>query len=478
MNLTIQSPAETANFSSYKKAITFILQSLTLEVTKHTGESRIMTEEPKGNDSSMIIAQALDEMKKELGSKFDPDKINLAELERRTGISRAKLRRIKSNGFTEKPNGNTGRSRQSTVISGYSGVINGYLSSGVTNSVVIFERIRNLGYRGSLSTVKRYVASHKSLVPAKRQAVDPQGNRGRRYETGPGESYQMDWGFVNVTDHNGDTYQAACFAMICHHCGERYIEFFPNATQESLFIGMIHAFMYMGIPRYILTDNMKSVVVRRDVEGHPIWNHDYEVFMKAVGFMTKLCKPRHPFTKGAVERLVRFVKDNFLAGRTFLNVTDLNYEALRWCSEQNGRYHRAIDCIPAEKHARECLNVVTPLERTLDIAFYLCPERKISFDGFVNYEGHRFGVPYWYTRHTCRLCRDQDIIYIYSDDLSKVLTSHDVTWSKHDSYCHDQYTKVLPEEVPSVPVKTLIRQLEPAQHDSGFSKFNFDREDL
>ena len=48
----------------------------------------------------------------------------------------------------------------------------------------------------------------------------------------------MDWGFVNIEQDNGTTYRAACFAMICHHCGERYIEFFPNARLENLFIGM------------------------------------------------------------------------------------------------------------------------------------------------------------------------------------------------------------------------------------------------
>jgi hypothetical protein len=47
----------------------------------------------------------------------------------------------------------------------------------------------------------------------------------------------MDWGFVNVDTGHGDPYKVACFAMICHHCGERYIEFFPNAKQENLFIG-------------------------------------------------------------------------------------------------------------------------------------------------------------------------------------------------------------------------------------------------
>lgn len=104
---------------------------------------------------------------------------------------------------------------------------------------------------------------------------------------------------------------------------------------------MLHAFKYMGIPKTVLTDNMKSVVIKRDSDGRPIWNHDYEVFMKVVGFETRLCKPYHPFTKGKVERLVQFVKGHFLAGRTFMNVTDLNEQALNWCNGQNSAYHKA-----------------------------------------------------------------------------------------------------------------------------------------
>ena len=68
----------------------------------------------------------------------------------------------------------------------------------------------------------------------------------------------MDWGFVNVDTDNNTSYKVACFAMICHHCGERYIEFFPNAKQENLFIGMIHAFKRIGVPDHVLTDNMKN----------------------------------------------------------------------------------------------------------------------------------------------------------------------------------------------------------------------------
>ena len=194
-----------------------------------------------------------------------------------------------------------------------------------------------MGFLGGLTTVKDYT-SHKHLIPAKRLLVAPQVSR--RFTTELGDAYQMDWGFTKVLDYDGREYTAACFAMVCHHCGHRYVEFFPNAKQENLFIGMIHAFGYMGIPKYVLTDNMKIMVLHRDFEGYPVWQN-YASFMKTVGFQTKLCKPRHPFTKGKVERLVRFVKEIFLVGRVFWNITDLNRAALKWCNRQNSTYHNA-----------------------------------------------------------------------------------------------------------------------------------------
>ena len=434
-----------------------------------------MTKENKHNDLHEILTQALNELKNEMGEKFDINKVNLAELERRTGITRGKLRTLKANNFEVKPHGLTGKpSNNHSKISGFTGTINDLLSKGITNTAVIFDRIKEQGYKGSLSSVKDYVNSNKHLVPAKRHLVAPQGNRGKRYETEPGESYQMDWGFVTVETANGQSYKIACFAMICHHCGQRYIEFFPNAKQENLFIGMIHAFIYMGIPKYVLTDNMKSVVIKRDDHGKPIWQKDYELFMNNLGFETKLCKPRHPFTKGAVERLVRFVKENFLPGRVFNEITDLNYDALSWCNRQNAAYHRSVDCVPNDKHTLQCLRKAPLLQETVELCYYLCPERQISFDGFVSFEGRRFGVPYWYTEKTCRVKRDGYVLYIYDSNMTKTLTTHDVTWGRRDSICRDQYAIEQPEEEPSAPVKVRIKQISPPNYDQGFSRFNFE----
>lgn len=135
------------------------------------------------NDLTVTLTQALQDIKKEQGEDFSPETVNLAELQRRTGISRAKLRRLKSNNFKEKPHGLTGTKAAKTVISGYESVINNQLRQGVTNSVNIFDKLKEVGYRGSLSGVKRYIIANRNLVPAKRQLVEPQGSRGIRYFT-------------------------------------------------------------------------------------------------------------------------------------------------------------------------------------------------------------------------------------------------------------------------------------------------------
>jgi len=430
----------------------------------------------KQKSEERLITEALEKIKESSGSGFSFAKVNLAELERITGIPRGKLRRLKKNGFKDIPHGRTGRKVEKTVLTGYSGQLDHLLRSGVSNSAVCLERLRENGYTGGISTIKNYIAAHRNLIPAKRQIVVPQGSRGRRYETRPGESFQMDWGFTKVRISSDHEFTAACFVMICHHCGQRYVEFFPNAKQENLFIGMIHAFRSLGIPNYVLTDNMKSVVLRRDIEGRPVWHADYDAFMHTVGFQTKLCKPRHPFTKGKVERLVRFVKENFLVGRTFYNITDLNRKALEWCSRQNQVYHRHICCIPDRVHEEQCAQVLRRIEDSQELRHYLCPMRKISFDGFVNYEGRRFGVPYQYTGSFVHVMRDKEKLFIYSEDMTQILVTHDVTWSRKDRFCKDQYTTGQPEEVPTTPVKSQI-QISPLPiRRSSFEKFNFDKE--
>ncbi len=94
----------------------------------------------------------------------------------------------------------------------------------------------------------------------------------------------------------------------------------------------------------------------------------------------------------------------------------------------------------------------------------------------MNYEGRRFGVPYSYTGRVARVMRQDDTLYIYSEDLRQYLTTHEVTWSKYDRYCKDQYVAPeQPEEFPTMPVQSSIQMLKPPEPSTSFEKFNFDK---
>ena len=107
---------------------------------------------------------------------------------------------------------------------------------------------------------------------------------------------------------------------------------------------------------------------------------------------------------------------------------------------------------------------------------FMCPERRISFDGFVSYEGRRFGVPYWYEGRTARVSRDGEWLHVYSADLSAELAVHAVTWGRRDSECPGQWADAgCPEELPTAPVRTRILQVAAPERPGGLDRFDFGR---
>ena len=60
-------------------------------------------EDMNGNDFQTLITHGLNQIKEKMGPNFDIRKVNLAEMQRITGVSWAKLRRLKKNNFVVSP---------------------------------------------------------------------------------------------------------------------------------------------------------------------------------------------------------------------------------------------------------------------------------------------------------------------------------------------------------------------------------------
>ena len=114
------------------------------------------------------------------------------------------------------PHGRRGTRARVTVPAGLADTTGGPLRGGVTNSSVCLDRIRERGYEGGPATVRDHVAGHRYLVPARRRsAAVPQGSRGRRSRTRPGEAYQAGWGFADAGGWLGGARRIACLKLSC-----------------------------------------------------------------------------------------------------------------------------------------------------------------------------------------------------------------------------------------------------------------------
>ena len=167
---------------------------------------------------NQMIARAIACMEEDGVLYKEDGKPNVPELMRRAGISRQRARTIAAHGFRQRPHGNAGSSRSRVMTESEKSETARLLAKGVTNSSVIFRiLVERHGYASSVSTIKRFRAAHRDLIPSPRFSVAKQGSRSRRYETAPGHMYQMDWGFINVLDTEGKA--ALCVDGGCSRTG-------------------------------------------------------------------------------------------------------------------------------------------------------------------------------------------------------------------------------------------------------------------
>ena len=92
-----------------------------------------------------------------------------------------------------------------------------------------------------------------------------------------------------------------------------YVEFFFDQTLASFLCGHVNAFeRFGGVPRILLTDNLRSVVLER--RGEQIRFHPR--YLELAGhycFQARPCHVARGNEKGRVERSIRFLRESFFA---------------------------------------------------------------------------------------------------------------------------------------------------------------------
>jgi transposase len=249
------------------------------------------------------------------------------------------------------------------------------------NCEAMLPRLLAMGYTGSLSVLKAFV--HPLRPPA--QGHYPV----QRYETEPGKQVQFDWGEFKY-EQEGVPRKVYGFTAILSYSRMRFVTFVKRCDAPTMIRCLMEAFEYFGgLPKAALTDRMKSVLLEME-DKVPRWNPLFADFMASIGVAPRVCKAFTPQTKGKIERTVGVVKQSLWPGIAFTDIDDLNRQAHVWCERINMRVHRTTHERPRERREQEPLS---PLPQAFAWERFATEERRVSWDGYLSYDGVLYGLP-------------------------------------------------------------------------------------
>jgi transposase len=202
------------------------------------------------------------------------------------------------------------------------------------------------------------VAFYTYVRPLRRARAALPGQVAVRFEGLPGELVQIDWGEMRQMPftHAGLAGQTRYFfAARLKYSRFMWVRFTTTMGEETVLRCLLDCFRAIGgVPWVVTSDNMKTITLGRDDQQQPIWHPTYQKFAVECAFHPAVCALGAGNQKGSVENLVKFVKANFLAGRTFYDDADLAAECAAWLQRVNTeRPSDATEQLPATLLATE-----------------------------------------------------------------------------------------------------------------------------
>jgi len=127
----------------------------------------------------------------------------------------------------------------------------------------MFPRLLAMGYKGSLSVLKRFVHPLRPAAGGHYPVI--------RYETKPAEQVQFDWGVFQY-EQDGAPHKFYGFTAILSYSRMRFVTFVKRCDAQTLIRCLMEAFEYFGgLPKAALTDRMKSVLLEME-DKKPRWH--------------------------------------------------------------------------------------------------------------------------------------------------------------------------------------------------------------
>jgi transposase len=171
-----------------------------------------------------------------------------------------------------------------------------------------------------------------------------------------------------------------------------FFQAYPVFTRFQCKIFLTDALEYLtGAAATCMIDNT-HVVVASGTGARMVPSPEMAAFAERFGFVFRAHEKGDANRSARVERPFHFIEHNFLVGRTFADLADLNTQARAFCDKVNATPKRHLHASPRELFVTE-----QPRLRPLPLfvpEVYALHHRLVDVEGYVNVQGHRYSVPY------------------------------------------------------------------------------------
>jgi transposase len=288
----------------------------------------------------------------------------------------------------------------------------------LTSARLLLE-LRERGAQIGYSQLKRYVAQVRTPVPRKAFL---------RIEVDPGEQAQVDWGSFGHWRAGGARRPLSVFSMVMSWSRAMFIDFSLDQQMETFCRMHRRALEFFGgVPRRIVYDNLKSVVLHH-VGSTVQFNPRFLAVAGHYLFEATAAPVRYPQFKGRVEASIKYIRHSFFYGRSFTSFDDLRAQAARWRDDvANQRLHGTTRERPAQRLLVERPRLRALPERPFDTDIVL--PLIVSKEARVRFDSNTYSVPPEHVGKSLVLRADDHRVRLLLDGVE--IAAHIRSWDKH-----------------------------------------------
>jgi len=272
---------------------------------------------------------------------------------------------------------------------------------------LVHSHLARCGVESSVRTVQRWMLLHCGDLRKPRRIYN-------RLFFEPGEAAQTDFGECGALRYGGTTRKLAfCVTVLCRS-RLMHAEIVPAQTGEHFLACQRHAFeAFGGAPRKLIVDNCRCAVLSHE-EGHVVFNPAFRSFCAHYNVKPVACAPRAPSSKGIVERMVGFVKRNFLSVNTFQSKEEADARLAEWLAQANARVHKALKDTPAHVFETSEKAALLPLPKRPHPCERV-EERGVDKYGRVSFDGNFYSVPPLRSGRTATVRADAAHVRVFAE---------------------------------------------------------------